>query len=263
MRTAIVMYGQPRTWSRCLPRFLDQLRGLRLDSDVQLFCNVKDYNTYENSTADSTLSGLVSGDELMSMRSMLQSFDPGLRWSVSEKRVDDLRKVNSWHYTSMFSSIQMAAIPLLTQRCHYDAVLLTRYDVMYDSLKPLLSIEPFSVYSEHTSIRYANESFSLGLQDYYLYGDRMSMQLLIGSTFSATANLSYPIFKNFGFRGPGVYLRNLALRSNLGLRESPMRLAIVRPSAPHDADFAQHSDYWKTAHRAAVTQSPMGPPKAA
>lgn len=252
MMLHVCLFGQPRTWRRCLPRLLNQLEDASRKSGVLhlVSVNVKDYNTYPNMGVSDV--ERVSEAELQELKDSIPK-DVLYEWSVTTKEHDDKfwsLEGHSWHYDRMFTSIQRSFYGLKS-KAPGDNVLLSRLDVAYSELDPLFrTLDELTLYSTSPEVRFYAEAQSRAVLDAYLYGNVATMNLMVAGSLETSLG-SHSRLDNLKRRwpaGPNRFLSELAYQSSIFVQPSPIRATFVRPNSPDTWSIDELNEHMRRSH---------------
>lgn len=256
LKVAVCLYGQFRTGEYCLPWIVEQYKF----GDAKYYAHVKTYSTYANTVGSKP--DVKSKDKIEAVLRSHLGNDLSYLAIVDYDEERLVPKKGHWHYAPMFSSMQQAAYAAFKANAstNVDWVVLQRLDVLIGPQPDTLSSRLFSqppdlhtVYTINANMRFEKEGGQHGIHDVYLAGSLQSMNLLVAETFPATANPQATDWQRFAFEGPNVFLRKAAQTCGLHVRQLPVEMAIVRPTAdlatPAFQSFKHHESTWHQDHK--------------
>ncbi len=223
IRVAVCMYGQPRTWRKCVDWSKE---GFKSNSNYQFdfFCEVKDFNT------DKYTKGHQQVDEY-ELDALFQAYAPK---SSKINRTYEGIGTFSGTFLSMFDSL------LLKQRYEasigqlYDITLLYRYDLLSGPVSWFTDTfkEPLGwghIYAGSTQSIFEPEAYKVGLRDVVIIGNSASMDLL-GSRLLSNFNPGSDVRKSYDDQllGPNVILHKHAKDAGFFIHELFVENVIVR-----------------------------------
>lgn len=232
IRTAICMYGQPRTWRLCKDWIQQNYSN---GCNPEYFCSVKNYNTDK-------FTGVTDILEDSEIEDLLNTYSPSLHY---------IEKHGSFSGYGAFSGMMQSIVSSITLKQQYefehgmlfDYVVLQRYDAIggphtnwlgevLGSIPP----KPMTILTSNPHIYFGAEAFKYGLGDLLIVGHNTAMDSLAANLINNFNPGEYSIkSSDYHFISPSTALREACEHNNILVNRMDIQPIIIRP----DSDVSQ------------------------
>ena len=247
MRIAVCMYGQPRTWKKCVDWIQESydLEG----STIDYFCNVKNYNT-EKATGVKTKISDAEIDQLL------------LDYSPKKHFVEQIDGFNghggfSSTMLSIVNSINLKQMYEQEKGILYDLCILQRYDCLTGPEQDWLyrfivdtNPKTMAIYITKDFIHFGQDCFKAGITDLLIMGHNTAMDALAANlinNFCPGSTMEKIVDAHL--YTPHVMLRDACMQNNIRIIEYAIDSLLIREDSNLEGGILQNwrelSDFWK------------------
>lgn len=243
MRVAVCMYGQPRSWAKCVQW---QKKNFQSNGTIQFdfFCEVKNYNTDK-------FTGRVQSVDSTELSALFNAYEPRLS-RINTQAYEGIGAFSNT-FLGMFGSLLLKQQYEANTNYSYDITVLLRYDVLvgpssewfFHKFSSPVAASHIFVPGARTS--FGPEAYRIGTSDLLVVGDSLAMDSF-GSKMVSNFNPGSDILKSYdqNLLCPNVVFFKYA--SELGLVVSDLRLSpiIIRDHTEVPSDI---SAQWHLLHQ--------------